>query len=107
MKDNLLKIEIIRDYISKGKVLWTNHCLNRLSQRNILISDVKKAVNNGNIIEYYYEDYPYPSCLILGYIVGNRILHVVCAVNEKNVYIITAYYPNADEWENDMKTRRS
>ena len=65
MKEDLLNIEIIREYIERRKIDWTKHCLNRLNQRNILIADVKTAINNGKIIEYYYDDYPYPSCLIL------------------------------------------
>ena len=50
MNENLLNIEIIKEYIAKRKIDWTKHCLNRLNQRDILISDVKTAVNNGKII---------------------------------------------------------
>jgi len=96
----------VREYIAKRKIDWTKHCLNRLNQRNILISDVKTAINNGKIIEYYYDDYPYPSCLILGYNTNNKTIHIVCGVSEDTVHMITAYYPNTDKWEEDMKTRR-
>lgn len=106
MKKDLLNIEIIKEYILKRKVDWTKHCLNRLNQRNIQIADVKTAVSNGKIIEYYYDDYPYPSCLILGYNVDNKILHIVCGINEDMVHMITAYYPDNKKWEDDMKTRR-
>ncbi len=106
MKKDLLNIEIIKEYILKRKVDWTKHCLNRLNQRNIQIADVKTAVSNGKIIEYYYDDYPYPSCLILGYNVDNKILHIVCGINEDMVHMITAYYPDNEKWEDDMKTRR-
>lgn len=58
MNKNLLDIENIKEYIDKSKIDWTKHCLNRLNQRDILISDVKTAINNGNIIEHYYDDYP-------------------------------------------------
>ena len=92
--------------MSKRKIDWTKHCLNRLNQRNILISDVKEAVKNGKIIEYYYDDYPYPSCLILGYSIKNKILHIVCGVSVDCVHMITAYYPDNEKWEEDMKTRR-
>lgn len=50
--------------------------------------------------------YPYPSCLILGYNINNKILHIVCGISEDTVHMITAYYPNTDKWEEDMKTRR-
>ena len=106
MNEDLLNIEIIKEYIAKRKIDWTKHCLNRLNQRNIQISDVKSAVNNGKIIEYYYDDYPYPSCLILGYNMNNKIIHVVCGVNKDEVYIITAYYPDNIEWEENMEIRR-
>lgn len=106
MNENLLKIEIIKEYVKKRKINWTKHCLNRLNKRNILIADVKNAINNGKIIEYYNEDYPYPSCLILGVSVNNRLLHVVCGISYDLLHIITAYYPDNNKWEEDMKTRR-
>lgn len=106
MKEDLLNIEIIKEYIAKRKIDWTKHCLNRLNQRDILISDVKTAVNNGKIIEYYYDDYPYPSCLILGYNINKKILHIVCGMSKDTVHMITAYYPDTEKWEEDMKTRR-
>lgn len=106
MQNDLLKIEIIRELIKSRKVYWTKHCLNRLNKRNITIIDVKNAIDSGMIIEYYEDDYPYPSCLILGYSIGNTILHVVCAVTFEQVYIITAYCPNQSKWEDDMKIRR-
>lgn len=58
MNKNLLDIEVIRGFVTKRKVDWTIHCLNRLNQRNISILDVKNAIQNGRIIEYYYDDYP-------------------------------------------------
>ncbi len=103
MNEDLLNIDIIKEYIAKRKIDWTKHCLNR---RNIQISDVKTAVNNGRIIEYYYNDYPYQSCLILGYNINNKILHIVCGMSEDIVHMITAYYPDTKKWEDDMKTRR-
>lgn len=106
MNKELLNIEVIKEYIAKRKIDWTNHCLNRLNQRDILISDVKKAISSGKIIEYYFDDYPYPSCLILGYNKNKEILHIVCGMSEDLVHIITAYYPDTKEWEEDMKTRR-
>ena len=106
MNKNLLNIEIIKEYIAKRKIDWTKHCLNRLNQRNILIADIKTAINNGEIIEYYYDDYPYPSCLILGCNVSNKIIHIVCGMSEDTVHMITAYYPDTNKWEEDMKTRR-
>ena len=104
--NNILNIESIKEKIITKKVDWTNHCLNRLNQRNINNKDVKFAIFNGKIIEYYYDDYPYPSCLIMGYDTKKEILHIVCGISDNTVHMITAYHPNTDKWEEDMKTRR-
>lgn len=48
----------------------------------------------------------YPSCLIIGTDINDNIIHIVCGMNNNLVFIITAYHPDSDEWEEDMKTRR-
>lgn len=106
MDNDLLNMENIKKCCIMKKIYFTEHCLNRMNQSDISISDVKRGIKNGKIIEYYYKDYPYPSCLILGYHRKNKKLHIVCGINENIIYIITAYYPNENKWEKDMKTRR-
>ncbi len=106
LQNNVLEIEKIRELVNARKIDWTKHCLNRLHKRNISMLDVKNAINSGFVIEYYKEDYPYPSCLILGYNMENKVLHVVCGVSYECIHMITAYYPNQDKWEEDMKIRR-
>ena len=68
--------------------------------------DVLNALLNGEIIEEYKDDYPYPSCLVFGMTIDNKVIHVVCGVNEIEVWIITAYYPDNIKWEDDLKTRK-
>ena len=102
----MLNIENIKKCVIQKHIYWTKHCLNRKNQRDILISDVKKAIITGKIIEYYYDDYPYPSCLISGKDLSERKIHIVCGLNNKTVYMITAYHPDSKEWKEDMKIRR-
>ncbi len=64
------------------------------------------CISNGEIIEFCDDDHPYPSCLILGTTNSNKIIHVVCALESDNIWIITAYYPATSEWLEDLKTRR-
>lgn len=75
-------------------------------QRDIAQEDIESALLNGEIIEEYENDYPYPSCLIYGINLNDKILHVVCGVNEVELWIITAYYPDNKKWEKDLKTRK-
>lgn len=86
--------------------MWTQHCLQRMQERDISRADVRRGIETGEIIEEYPEDYPNPSCLIFGYAVDGRILHIVAGCDNMNIYIITVYFPNNDKFEKDMKTRK-
>lgn len=77
-----------------------------MQERDISRADVKNGITTGEIIEDYPDDYPNPSCLILGYTVNNRILHIVAGYDSINVYIITTHYPDAKKFGDDLKTRR-
>ena len=99
-------INDIKELLIKDKIQWSGHILTRMQQRGIKIKDVIESVSKGEIIEYYQDDYPYPSYLILGYSNNGKGIHVVCAVGENNVWMITAYYPNKNEWLEDLRTRR-
>ena len=71
--------------------------------------EVYEAVCNGEVIEEYSEDKPYPSCLMFGMTKSKRPLHVVCAYNneEQLVIIITVYHPNPDLWIANKTRRKS
>jgi hypothetical protein len=77
-----------------------------MQERDISREDIKKCVMYGEIIEDYPDDYPHPSCLVFGYAVDNKVIHVVAGSDETDIYIITAYYPNTVKFENDLKTRK-
>lgn len=101
-----LTMEVIYNLCLEHKLRWTNHIFIRLLQRNINISDVEYALLNGEILEQYQNDNPYPSCLVLGTTVNNKCLHVVCALGDKELWLITAYYPDSKRWINNFKTRK-
>ena len=101
-----MDIAIIKKLCEANKLRWTNHIFIRLIQRGISISDVINTIITGEIIENYPDDYPYPSCLILGLTVNNKFLHVVCGSNREELWLITAYYPNKDKWSDDFKRRK-
>lgn len=101
-----LKIDTIKEFVRTGKIRWTNHCVVRLFQRNISQENIENALLNGEIIEEYENDYPYPSCLVYGVNLNNKVLHVVCGANETELWVITAYYPDNIKWQDDLKTRK-
>lgn len=103
---NGIIIDDLRILCENRNIRWTAHVLERLQERNIQPRDVKSAIMSGEVIEQYPEDYPYPSCLVLGKTINNRCLHVVCGVGDNHVFIITAYFPDLQKWESDLKTRK-
>lgn len=72
----------------------------------ITVEDVRDCIFFGLVIEDYPEDARGHSCLTLGAADPDRPIHVVCAPKEEYLAIITAYQPDAKEWEADWRTRR-
>ncbi|SPE37095.1 conserved hypothetical protein [Candidatus Sulfopaludibacter sp. SbA6] len=72
----------------------------------ITVEEVRRAVLDGEIIEDYPEDVRGHSCLLLGPGELGRQIHVVCAPKADYLAIITAYLPEAEDWDPDLKTRR-
>lgn len=101
-----MNLKVLQDLCADSKLIWTQHCLQRMQERDITRADVKNGIKTGEIIEAYPDDFPNPSCLIFGYTVKGSILHVVAGCDNINVYIITAYYPDTSKFELDLKTRR-
>lgn len=101
-----LSIKKLRKLCTADNIRITVHAAKRLEQRDILLKDVITCVQNGKIIEQYPDDYPLPSCLVLGYSVGNKHLHAVIGSNDEILFLVTAYYPTADKWEIDFETRK-
>lgn len=101
-----MDIARLKELIKQSQIKWSAHCLARMQERDIGRNDVKNCIMDGEIIEDYPTDYPHPSCLIYGYTLNNKVLHVVAGTDGSYVYIITAYFPSLERFQEDLKTRR-
>ena len=102
----MIDINILRKYYDEDNMLISEHAVMRFKQRDIKMKDIRYAINNGEIIEQYPDDYPYPSCLILGKTKSDEYIHIVMSDEGTMSRIITAYYPDADKWSQDFRTRK-
>jgi hypothetical protein len=77
-------------------------------ERGISILELEQALLNGEIVETYPDDQPYPGCLVLGWLESGDPLHVVCSRGnmEPALRIVTVYEPDDALWESDWKTRK-
>jgi hypothetical protein len=99
-------VKILREAAASGRIHWHQHALERFLERGITRAAVVGAIMNGEVIEWYPTDRPYPSCLILH--VGTEPLHVVAAADPVAgiCHVITAYQPDPGHFEADFRTRR-
>lgn len=95
----------IKQRCAEGSLHWTQHFMQRIIQRGISLSNVEYALTNCEIIESYPDDYPYPSCLVLGICIDGQPIHIVCGIGPDFLYLITAYYPDRNKWSQDLRTR--
>lgn len=73
----IFDINDIRELLKKGNIQWSGHILTRMQQRGMKVKDIIECIFNGEIVEYYPEDYPFPSCLILGYSNRGEGIHIL------------------------------
>ena len=101
-------IEAFREAIREGSIEWRMHAFQRLAERGISRAEVLTVLLAGEKIEDYPDDTPYPSALFLGFPSG-KPLHAVAAFDEinKKAYVVTAYEPSSEFFEEDYKTRRT
>ena len=48
-----MNLEIYQQLCAESKILWTQHCLQRMQERDISRADVKNGIATGEIIEDY------------------------------------------------------
>jgi len=114
MNDKNLKMDEIAEFFDKirsvalRKIIYTRHALDEMNSEEEMISkdEVRQVIFGGEIIENYPEDKRGHSCLIFGFSNKGRPVHVVCSPEEEYLWIITAYLPSKDKWEDDFKTRK-
>lgn len=91
------------------KLYFTKHAIQRMFERSIPKPLIEGALKNGEKINEYPDDKPYPSKLLL-YFFKKTPLHIVFSVENKDgqdiFIIITVYEPSHEEWNDDFKTRR-
>jgi uncharacterized DUF497 family protein len=105
-KDDNMILDKIKELCIARKLKWSSHAASRIQERGISRVDVIHCLNNGEVIEDYPADYPHPSCLVFGYTMQGDIIHVVVGCDQETAYIISAYFPNIEKFERDMKTRK-
>ena len=102
-----VKLEDIMDAIRHDRIRITDHADEEAQADNLSFNEVLVSVFQGEVIEEYLADMPYPSCLIYGKTFMNEPVHSVWAYNKENRWaiLITVYRPDPER-RLDCRQRR-
>jgi Domain of unknown function (DUF4258) len=100
-------ISAIRAKVGAGEYEYSLHAVDQTMLRHITVRELREAITTGEIIEDYPGDKYGPSCLVLGFTVAGRPIHIQCSYPARPLLkIITVYEPDPNAWD-DFKHRRS
>jgi len=100
-------IEEIRMKFGQDRFEFSKHAVDQSILRHISVQEIREAIAVGEVIEDYPEDKYGPSCLILGFTLTGRPLHIQCSYPSRPlVKIITLYEPEPQTWI-DFRVRRT
>jgi hypothetical protein len=92
-------INEIRTKFASEKFEFSKHATDQSILRDIRVSEIRQAIEQGEIIEDYPNDKYGPSCLIAGYSKGKRPIHIHCSYPSRSIIkIITVNEPDENEW---------
>lgn len=102
-----MKVEDVIDAIRNKRVRISDHADEEAHADKLSFSDIYFSVLQGEIVEDYPDDKPYPSCLIYGDTFDGDPVHSVWAYNRDNKWtvMITVYRPDPTRWINWRKRR--
>jgi uncharacterized protein DUF4258 len=102
-----VKIEALSEAIRNSRVRITDHADEEAQADRLSYEEIYFSVLQGEIIEEYPTDRPYPSCLVLGTTFSGDAVHSVWAYNPESGWavLITVYRPDPNRWV-DWRTRR-
>ena len=103
-----MDINNIINAIRNKRIRITDHADEEAENDKLTFEKIYFSVFNGEIIEDYPDDKPYPSCLIYGETFSGEPVHSVWAFNEQTQWavLVTVYRPDPDKWTEGRKRRK-
>ena len=81
-----MNIKDLVDSIKNHRVMITDHADEETQEDDLIYNDICHSVFQGEIIEDYPDDKPFPSCLVLSKNKKNEVIHSVWAYNLIRAY---------------------
>lgn len=102
-------IQDLIEAIRRHRIRITDHADEEAHADRLSFEETFYSVFQGEIIEEYPEDKPYPSCLVYGESFKGEPIHSVWAYNSNNRWavLITVYRPAPERWINWRVRRKT
>ncbi len=89
----------IQEKFANEQFEFSRHALDRTILRKISVQEIREASQSAELLEDYPNDKYGPSCLLLGFTLAGRALHMQCSYPTRPlVKVITVYEPDPSEW---------
>ena len=102
-----MNLDSIITAIRNNRLRITEHADEAAGSDDLSFDEILFSVLQGEVIEDYPEDHPYPSCLIYGTTFTGEPVHSVWAYNGESGWavLVTVYRPDPRRWV-DWRTRK-
>jgi len=102
-----MKIDDIIEAVQAGRINITLHARREATDDLLVLEDILLSTREGEIIEAYPDDKPYPSCLVFGRTATGHPVHTVWAFDSTTriAVLITVYRPDPGRWVNWVERR--
>jgi hypothetical protein len=102
-------VDDIRRLVQSGIVQGSDHAYGRLQERDISYRQLVNSMGAAEVLERY-PDYQHGPCFLARHVIADmRVAHAVWGLprsGEKIAALVTAYWPDAREWDSDLRKRR-
>ena len=96
----MVVLDDIRRKVAQRQYEFSKRAVDQSIVRGVSVAEVEEAMSGGSeVIEDYPDDKYGPSCLILGFTIAGRPLHLQCSCPSRPlIKIITLYEPDPNTW---------
>lgn len=98
-----MNFKVIGQKVRLGEYDLSEHAHKERQEEQISTNEIEQILLKGSIIEQYLNDSRGESCLVGG-LVKDRPIHVVCGFRGRRLLVVTVYVPKSPIWI-DFKTR--
>nr|VFJ45778.1 MAG: protein of unknown function (DUF4258) [Candidatus Kentron sp. DK] len=89
----MLSIDWVRENLQRDEYYLSKHAEQERQNDNLTLSEIREALWNGVVLEYYEDTGRGESCLVAGFTGRGKPISVVCGERKDTLVIITVYIP--------------